>query len=79
METIEIKTRYTFEDLQRELARIRDRGMPRSTLYYWLEKLRILPGLDGYYTEDDLDVLKDLNRFLKRCPSIKKFSIVRFS
>ena len=79
MNTIEIQNGYTFQDLQGELSRIRGSEMPPSTLYYWLRKLRILPGKDGLYTTDDLDVLKDLNRFLQRCPSIKKFEQVYFS
>ena len=79
MNALKTKPLYTFEDLRLELDRIREGGMPRSTLYHWLRSLRILPGKDGYYTEDDLFVLEDLHRFLQRCPSIKKFERVYFS
>lgn len=78
MDTIEIITGYTFRELQDELARVRGTGMPRSTLYNWLSALKIKPGIDGLYSSDDLETLKDLNRFLKRCPSIDKFINARF-
>lgn len=79
MNTVEILQGYTFEELQAELSRVRDGGMPKATLYNWLKKLKIQPGIDGLYSQSDLDTLKDLNRFLKRCPSIAKFEKVYFS
>ena len=75
----QIHAEYTFEELQSELARVRDGGMPKSTLYNWIKRLKILPNESGYYTQDDLDILKDLNRFLKRCPSIAKFEQIHLS
>jgi hypothetical protein len=79
MHTIEIATGYTFEELQAELDRLRDGGMPRTTLYGWMRRLKLIPGCDGLYTEADLETLKALNRFLKNCPSIAKFEKAYFS
>lgn len=78
MNTIEIQYGYTFEELRGELARVRDSGMPRATLYGWLRRLKLVPGLDGLYSQEDLETLKALNRFLKQCPSIAKFEKVYF-
>lgn len=77
MNTIEIQQGYTFEDLRGELARVRGK-MPSTTLYGWLRRLKLVPGLDGLYSQEDLETLKALNRFLKRCPSITKFERVYF-
>lgn len=79
MNTIQISQGYTFHDLRAELSRIRGSEMPQTTLYNWLRRLKISPGRDGLYSTDDLYVLKDLNRFLQRCPSIKKFERAYFS
>jgi hypothetical protein len=79
MHTVHIDTGYKFEELQQELARVREGGMPRTTLYGWLRRLKIIPGIDGFYTEEDLQTLKALNRFLKQCPSIAKFEKAYFS
>lgn len=79
MDTIEIAQGYTFEELQAELSRVRHGGMPRATLYNWLRKLKLQPGMDGLYGQSDLEALKALNRFLKQCPSISKFEKVYFS
>lgn len=73
MDIIEISQEYTFEELQAELNRIREGGMPRSTLYNQISRLRMRPTRNGTYTQDDLDILKDLNRFLRRVNSIEKF------
>ena len=78
MNTVEIHAGYTFEELRQELDRVRDGGMPKSTLYNWLAKLKIAPGISGFYSDDDLEILKDLNRFLTRCPNINKFINARF-
>lgn len=79
MDIIEISQEYTFEELQAELDRVREGGMPRSTLYNQLAQLRIVRTLNGTYTQDDLEILKDLNRFLRRCKSFKKFEQTYFS
>lgn len=79
MKTVQVTDGYTFDDLQAELARVRERGMPRTTLYGWIRRLKITPDIDGLYTQEDLEVLKALNRFLKNCPSIAKFEKVYFS
>lgn len=79
MNSIEISQGYSFEELQAELSRVRAGGMPRTTLYNWIRRLKLVPNLDGEYTQDDLETLKALNRFLKKCPSIAKFEKVYFS
>lgn len=79
MHSVQIATGYTFEDLQAELKRIRAGGMPRTTLYGWLRRLKLIPDIDGLYTQSDLETLKALNRFLQKCPSIAKFEKVYFS
>lgn len=79
MHTVQYLTAYTFEELQAELARVRKGGMPPSTLYNWLRRLNITPDIDGAYTEQDLTTLKDLSKFLVKCPSIDKFIKVYFS
>lgn len=72
MQTIEVLPRLTFEDLRKELEQIRG-TMPKRTLYHWLNRLDIIPTTEGYYTPDDLEILKQLNRFLRRVPNINKF------
>jgi len=52
-------------------------GWKRSTFYYRLNALGIVPDFEGYYTQDDLEILKSLDAFLKNCPSIKMFKKVR--
>ena len=79
MNTIQIIQGYDFEELQTELNRVRSGGMPRTTLYGWIRRLKLIPGIDGQYTQEDLETLKALNRFLQRCPSIAKFEKVYFS
>ena len=66
MNTIQIVQGYSFEDLQAELNRVRTGGMPRTTLYGWIRRLKLIPGIDGLYTQEDLETLKALNRFLQR-------------
>ena len=53
--------------------------MPRTTLYGWIRRLKLIPGIDGLYTQEDLETLKALNRFLQKCPSIAKFEKIYFS
>lgn len=72
METPNPLIELGFEDLRKELERIRG-AMPPSTLYHQLNKLDIVPTADGFYTVEDLEVLKRLHRFLKRVPNINKF------
>lgn len=79
MNTIQISQGYSFEELRTELDRVRSGGMPRTTLYNWIRRLKLIPGIDGLYTAEDLETLKALNRFLQRCPSIAKFEKVYFS
>lgn len=79
MNTIQISQGYSFEELQAELTRVREGGMPRTTLYNWIRRLKLVPGVDGLYEASDLETLKALNRFLKQCPSIAKFEKVYFS
>lgn len=79
MNTIQISQGYDFGELRKELDRVRPGGMPRTTLYNWIRRLKLVPGIDGLYTEADLQTLKDLNRFLQKCPSIAKFEKVYFS
>lgn len=69
---IEVVVNYTFQDLQVELKRIRG-SMPRSTLYYWMDRLGMHPNVSGYYESSDLEILKKLNRFLRKGRSIKQF------
>lgn len=78
MNTIQVSTGYTVEELQAELDRVRPGGMPRTTLYGWIRRLKLIPNLDGLYTSEDLETLKALNRFLQNCPSIDKFIKVYF-
>lgn len=47
--------------------------MPRRTLYHWLSTLGIYTNLEGYYEASDLEILKQLNRYLKQTPNIRKF------
>ena len=79
MNTIQIVQGYGFEDLQAELNRVRTGGIPRNTLYGWICRLKLIPGIDGLYTQEDLETLKALNRFLQKYPSIAKFEKVYFS
>lgn len=72
MQSPQVLTEYTFEDLRLELQRIRGR-MPPRTLYFWISRLGIIPNDRGFYEASDLEILKRLNRFLKRVPNIDKF------
>jgi len=72
MQTLEVIPQLSFEDLRQELERVRG-TMPKRTLYHWIAKLGIIPAISGYYTPEDLEILKRLNRFLQRTPSIEKF------
>jgi hypothetical protein len=73
MHTVQTTRLYSFEDLRGELSRVRPKGMPKSTLYNWLRELKLIPNSNGYYEQDDLDVLTKMSQFLTRCPSIEKF------
>ena len=72
MQTVEALVELTFEDLRQELERIRG-TMPSRTLYHWLSRMDIIPNSEGFYTLEDLELLKRLHRFLKRVPNIDKF------
>jgi hypothetical protein len=78
MNTIQVASGYQFEELRAELARIRVDGMPPTTLYNWLRRLKIIPGRDGLYSQEDLEMLKDLVRFLRNCRNIAKFEKAYF-
>jgi hypothetical protein len=77
MDTVQVTTTYTFEELRLELDKRRKRGMPRSTLYSWLDKLSIAPNVEGFYSIDDLEELKALSRYLSNGGSrIDNFKLV---
>lgn len=62
MQTTEAVLVYTKEEL------LEKTGLPRSTFYYRLKKLQRVPDQFGYYTDSDLEILKQLDLFLKNCP-----------
>jgi len=72
MQTVIVIQELSFESLRQELERERG-AMPSRTLYSWISKMGIIRNSEGFYTSEDLELLKRLYRFLKRVPSINKF------
>ena len=57
---------FSFQDLQSQLSLIRGRRIPDRTLYFWLSRVGIERDEDGYYSDEDLEILKALAQWLKR-------------
>jgi len=56
----------TLEDLRQRAEQVRGRSLPRRTLYFWLDKLCVERDSDGYFTEEDAEILQALAMWLKR-------------
>jgi len=72
MQTVIVIQELSFEDLRQGLERERG-AMPSRTLYSWIGKMGIIQNSYGFYTSEDLEILKRLSHFLKRVPNINKF------
>ena len=72
MKTITISHGYTLLELKTELERFTG-NIPRSTFYYRVSKLGLIPNDEGLYDESDLQVLKDADKFLKKNKNLAKF------
>ncbi len=64
---------YTSRELRLTLARYRQRNVPERTLRWWRNQLGIGPTSDGFYTEEDLSILIQLIRCLRRGGTVNQF------
>lgn len=64
---------YTLAELRWRLHQVRGKRVPERTLRNWLTELRIKPDSTGFYSEEDLLILRRLVLFLRRRPSIAAF------
>jgi hypothetical protein len=62
---------YTFAELRLMLTRVRRAPVPRSTLYYWLDCLGIVP--KPLYTDEEFQWLKALCKWLCRGGKVRVF------
>jgi hypothetical protein len=64
---------YTLAELRWRLHQIRGKRVPIRTLYNWLSELNIKPDSNGFYSDEQLALLKQLILFLRRQKSIAAF------
>jgi hypothetical protein len=55
----------TFEHLRQNLETERGKTLPPRTLYYWLGKLGIERDSEGFFSQEDAEVLTALVRWLE--------------
>lgn len=55
----------TFEHLRQTVETARGRTLPARTLYYWLGKLAIERDTEGFYSQEDIEVLIALVKWLE--------------
>ena len=54
----------TFECLRQKLETERGKALPARTLYYWLDKLGIERDPEGFFHQEDAEILTALVRWL---------------
>lgn len=64
---------YTAKNLQDKLQKVRGRPVPIDTLKYWRHQLGISPDSSKLYTQEDLEVLRALVRWLEAGGKIPQF------
>lgn len=64
---------YTARELRCILARYRQQRVPDRTLRWWRSQIGLLPNEDGLYSEDDLQILIQLVRWLSRGGTVQQF------
>lgn len=70
---MEVTGIYSRDDLMSKLFNSRGSRVPKSTLSYWLSSLNMVPADNGLYTQEDLEILKSLIRWLKCSKKISVF------
>ena len=71
-----IERGYTKSELQWELARKRKGRVPRRTLDFWIQELKMYPDPElGLFVESDLEILKGLISWLKSGRTIAQYKI----
>lgn len=57
---------FTFDQVRSEVERVRRRRLPPRTLQHWLSYLPISRDDNGCYSDEDVEILKDLCRWLRK-------------
>jgi DNA-binding transcriptional MerR regulator len=64
---------YTSKNLQEKLTKVRGRSVPLDTLKYWRHQIGITPDSSKLYSQDDLEALRALVRWLQAGGKIPQF------
>jgi DNA-binding transcriptional MerR regulator len=64
---------YTAKNLQEKLAKVRGRSVPPDTLKRWRHQLGIEPEPGRLYSQEDLEILRALVRWLQAGGNIPQF------
>ncbi|HEY9625793.1 MAG TPA: hypothetical protein V6C84_00690 [Coleofasciculaceae cyanobacterium] len=57
---------FTFEQVRSEVERVRRKRLPPRTLQHWLSHLPISRDDNGCYSQEDIEILKALCRWLRK-------------